>query len=351
MSKKRGNINKRKNDVGKKKCASVYAHGYEKNLQKLQMQRTEKCAFKGLSFENAAQEWLDDVKIRVKESTHANYTYLLIRHILPVLGRKQMSALCSADINRFIREKSENGRLKREGGISNKYLQDIVSVVKSIVAYCEQEHGIPDRIRHIHPPRPEKHERPVLEKAEQDRLTKMLLSSVSLIYLGVLLALYAGLRIGEVCGLRWEDYDADSGLLYIRRTVQRICDNKGGSRLHVGTPKTQSSVRTVPLPLKLCELMSELKGKDDEYIISGTTNPPEPSQLRKSFIKLLLECNLPEIRFHDLRHIFASNCVKLNFDIKSLSEIMGHSDVAMTLNRYVHTNIETKRNFMRAIQV
>ena len=177
------------------------------------------------------------------------------------------------------------------------------------------------------------------------------MSRVSTVNLGILLALYTGLRIGEVCGLRWEDYDSAEGTITVRRTVQRIPDNSGRTRLHVGTPKTQSSLRTIPLPLQLIRLLNKLKADNNSFIITGTEKIPEPARLRSAFKRTLKEYGLRDIRFHDLRHLFASNCIRMNFDIKSLSEILGHANASMTLNRYVHTTLDTKRQYMNLIKI
>ena len=361
MPKKGENIYKRKDgrwegrflteSMGEKKYISVYGHSYKEVKQKLIERRTDSHAASFISFGRAANEWLTDVKPRVKESTYINYEYLLKRQILPQFSGKDMRKLDTGEMNRFIREKSENGRLKGKGGISKKYLRDIVAIVKSVANFCEQEYEIPNKIRNVKTPKVERREGKMLSPAEQQRLTKCLMSRVSTVNLGILLALYTGLRIGEVCGLRWEDYDSAEGTITVRRTVQRIPDNSGRTRLHVGTPKTQSSLRTIPLPLPLIRLLNKLKADNNSFIITGTEAVPEPSRLRSAFKRTLKEYGLRDIRFHDLRHLFASNCIRMNFDVKSLSEILGHANASMTLNRYVHTTLDTKRQYMNLIKI
>ena len=334
-----------------RKYVSVYGHSYKEVKQKIAERRTRENVNTAITFDRVSREWLTDSRQRVKESTYQNYQYLLEKQILPLLSSKKMDEIDVGAINCFIREKSANGRLKNEGGISKKYLHDMVSIIKAVAGFCEQEYEIPDKIRNIRAPKVEKQERRLLDAGEQNVLKNRLVSNLSFVDLGILLSMYTGLRIGEVCGLRWEDYDSDEGILTVRRTVQRISDGNGATMLNVGTPKTQSSARLIPLPAAIQEILNRFKIEGKAYIITGTETVPEPAKLRRDFKKILKECGIPDIRFHDLRHIFASNCVRTNPDIKSLSEILGHASTSMTLNRYVHTTIEAKRAFMNSIHI
>ena len=176
MPKKGENIYKRKDGrwegrflaekKGEKKYISVYGHSYKEVKQKLIERRTDSHAASFISFGRAANEWLTDVKPRVKESTYINYEYLLKRQILPQFSGKDMRKLDTGEMNRFIREKSENGRLKGKGGISKKYLRDIVAIVKSVANFCEQEYEIPNKIRNVKTPKVERREGKMLSPAE-----------------------------------------------------------------------------------------------------------------------------------------------------------------------------------------
>lgn len=137
----------------------------------------------------------------------------------------------------------------------------------------------------------------------------------------------------------------------VNRTVQRISDGNGGTEMVVGSPKTRASQRTIPLPKILCGYLKKLKGDPDQPIISADSSYTEPAYLRKIFKKLLSECKIKQLRFHDLRHTFATECVRLNFDTKTLSEILGHTNVSMTLNRYVHSSLELKRKYMDLLSI
>lgn len=151
-------------------------------------------------------------------------------------------------MNRFISDKLLNGKLKQACGISHKYLRDMLSIVKSVANYCEETYGIPNKIRHTKSINVEKPTITVLEKDDKTTLSKALCKDTKHSKLGILLALYTGLRIGEVCGLKWEDYNETDCTIAIKRTVQRISDGKGSTELLVGSPKTKASQRIIPFP-------------------------------------------------------------------------------------------------------
>lgn len=302
-------------------------------------------------FVSAAKKWLEFTKLHVKRSTYENYVYLLNKHIFPYFKEINMRRITCSVINDFMIEKLTNGRLKRKGGISKKYLQDILSIVKSVVNFCEQEYGIPNKIHNIRGLKAEKPEMKILEQPEQKKLSSALVKEENSFNIGILLALYTGMRIGEICGLKWGDFNEKEGIITVKRTVQRIYDNNGGTVLLVGIPKTQASLRTIPLPGFICRILSKHKDSPEKTILSGNEDYLEPSKLRNYFKCLLKKYNIAEIRFHDLRHTFASNCVQLNFDTKTLSEILGHTNVSMTLNRYVHSSLQIKRKYMELVNI
>ena len=302
-------------------------------------------------FRTVASEWLADVKLRVKRSSYEKYVYILDKHILPFFGSYSMGQLSVRSVDRFMLEKLTDGKLKRNEGISRKYLQDMLSIIKSITYFAEYTYNIPCRINRIRGVKTGKPKTRTLNRTEKERLTKELKTDTSREKLGIMLALYTGMRIGEVCGLKWSDFDADAGTITINRTVQRISDNNGGTVFIVSTPKTEASKRVIPLPDFLLKLLRKMKGNDESPVISNDSTYTEPSRLRRIFRRISAKCGISAMRFHDLRHSFASECVRMKCDIKMLSEILGHTSVSMTLDRYVHSDPEEKRKFMQLIQV
>ena len=168
-----------------------------------------------------------------------------------------------------------------------------------------------------------------------------------------------GIRVGELSGLRWEDFDFSRKKIYIRRTVIRIKNldqvpdpktNKiQKTILYIGTPKTANSNREIPLPDKLVELGKQLMGEKDTYILTGTSKCMEPRIIQRKYSSLLKTCNIPPIKIHSLRHQFSCRWVEQGFDTKSLSEILGHTSVKTTLDLYVHIRSDTKRRYMNEL--
>ena len=165
--------------------------------------------------------------------------------------------------------------------------------------------------------------------------------------LGILLSLYLGLRLGEVCGLKWADFDFENNCVYIQRSVERIPDyddSKNKTRLIITEPKTAASFRVLPIPSRLRGLIYKMMDYSSEFVIPGKTHKyVDPRTLQYSYKKILNECHLRDIHYHSLRHTFATRCIESGMDVKSLSEILGHSSVNITLNIYVHSSLEHKQ--------
>ena len=224
---------------------------------------------------------------------------------------------------------------------SAKYVSDIIIVFKSMSKYVSKVHGYANPLENVVLPKKEKKDMKLLSKSEQEKLCRFVLNKPDNTKLGILLSYYAGLRIGEVCGLKWCDIDLNKGIIKVERTVQRIYEN-GSTRLIMDTPKSRRSVREIPLPVFLVETLKRFKADDSAYVLSGTEKLTEPRTLQYRFKALLKKADLPSINYHSLRHMFATNCIALGFDVKTLSELLGHATVETTLNRYVHSSMERK---------
>lgn len=160
-----------------------------------------------------------------------------------------------------------------------------------------------------------------------------------------------GVHLGELCALKWENIDLEKKILTVRNTAQRI-KNIGGTtatKLVVTSPKSSSSVREIPLPEFIIPLLSKAKANSGCYLLSGTRNIVEPRVMQYRFKRVLSDLSLPDVSFHSLRHGFATNCIAIGVDVKTLSEILGHSSVEITLNRYVHSSMERKAEYMKTL--
>ena len=286
------------------------------------------------------EEWMEAIKLRVKQSTLANYSGKAEIHILPLFGDIQANELDASHVQQFIADKLNSG-------LSSNYVADIVILLKSVMKFAVSRYNIRNRIADVIMPKKKRAEVLLLSKPQQNRLQKYLSANQNLTSLGVALSLFTGLRIGELCALRWSDIDISKKT--ISKTIQRI-KVQGGTQLVITEPKSISSVREIPIPDCILPLLNQYCSKSDFYILSGTKKPVEPRTMQYRFQALLKKAKLPSIHFHALRHMFATNCVELGFDVKSLSEILGHLGVEITLNRYVHSSLERKKAFMKKLK-
>ena len=287
-------------------------------------------------------EWFEAIKFRLKQSTLANYLGKAETHILPAFGDIQADELEASCVQQFIGKKLSSG-------LSPNYVADIVILLKSVMKFAVNRYNIRNRIADVIMPKKKKTEVLLLSKPQKSRLQKYLITNQNLTSLGVALSLFTELRIGELCALKWSDIDLSNRTISVSRTIQRIAA-QGGTQLVITEPKSISSVREIPIPGCIFSLLKNFCSNGEFYILSGTDRPVEPRTMQYRFQSLLKNAKLPSIHFHALRHMFATNCVELGFDVKSLSEILGHSGVEITLNRYVHSSLERKKAFMKKLK-
>ena len=190
----------------------------------------------------------------------------------------------------------------------------------------------------------------IRETFERKRLESYLLHNQNNTNISVLLCLFTGLRVGELCGLKWSDIDFQNGTVSVCRTVQRI-NKHGKSEVAIGSPKSKSSVRIVPIPDFLLAILKAKRKGDDCYIITGTSKPTEPRTMQNRFKSILKTCGIRNVNFHLLRHTYATICIENGFDPKTLSELLGHADASITLNRYVHSSMLMKKNYVSRLKL
>ncbi len=362
MSKRGMNIYKRKdgrwegryiksNINGKKQYGYIYAKTYsevkEKLINKINQsamttdKKTEKILFK-----ESAESWLMSIRNNLKETSVIKYENILIKHIYPVFSNREIEDVTDTEIEVFL-----NGLLiKNSSGDRNlapATVSTVLTVFKGIFRYTSKNKGIklPD-LTGIYIK-----SAPVIVKSleihEQSKLNTYLCSNISLKNIGILLCMYTGMRIGEVCALKWENIHLDKRYISIESTVQRIrhrnaSDHK--TKIIITDPKSLSSIRDIPIPDIIYDILSEIKQNKDVYLLSGKADKiPEPRALQNHFKTVLKHCDINDINFHILRHTFATRCIEAGVDAKSLSEILGHACVNITLNRYVHPSMEIKR--------
>ena len=341
-----GRINRGKRENGRRKFQYVFGKSREQVRDKIiEVRAAESHSTCNFKVSSVLSEWLKETKHCVKDSTLANYTLKAEKHILPAFGDSSLSSISSDDIYSFI-------ELKQGTGLSNRYICDILIMMKSVFKYAVKKYRIYNPMDGIIMPKRGKPEISLLDEDEKNKLHSYITDNQSHTNLGVALTMSTGLRIGELCALRWEDIDLEKRILTVRKTLQRV-QIKGEDRktkLIITDPKSESSKRAIPLTRSIVKYLEEYKSTDENYVISGCQKPVEPRTLQYRFAKILKNVKLPSIHFHALRHMFASNCIKKVFDVKALSEILGHSNVEITLNRYVHSSFEQKREYMDRLE-
>ena len=301
-----------------------------------------------------AEKWLETVHFQVKESTYVKYWNLLYSYIIPELGAMEWRTVNRETIELFCsRMRSVGGQ--RQHGLSAKTVTDIMSVLRRIFYYAA-DHGevMPFNISSITVKKEQK-EMKVLTRNEQDKLYKYLRANCSMRNLGILICMFTGLRLGEICALKWEDISFSEQTIFVHRTMQRIQtrDDPGRkTKIVITSPKSGSSVRRIPIPKELNRILFACRGSGKGYILTGRPDAyVEPRTMERHFAKVLEQAGIEKVNFHALRHTFATRCVEVGFDVKSLSEILGHANVNITLNRYVHPTMELKRKNMQKLSV
>ena len=327
---------------GKKKYGSVYGHSYREAKIKRQdaldniLMNQKPISFRNITINELVEEWLIINRSRLKLSTYQRYCGYLKNHIAPTIGNAKVLYFTPLAIRKY-------SSTLLEKGLSAQTINAILIFTHSVVKYGHNQYGLPlPEFKYF---QTEHKEMRVLSQAEQHRLVEYLKKDMDIYKLGVLIALYTGVRVGELCALQWGDLE--DNCLKIRRTMLRLQkEDAKGTELIIGPPKTKKSIRIIPILSSLKEYISLFDSDHlpGEYLISNQWNhQTEPRVMQYKFQKYLKDLDIQGASFHTLRHTFATRAVEAGMDIKSLSEILGHSNVQTTLNRYVHSSLSHKR--------
>ena len=283
--------------------------------------------------EHISSQWLLYNKHTYKPNTLQKYRYHINKHILPSsLSKKCVCEITSMDLADF-----SDSLINQH--LSRNTINDILMVLGSLLRFTHRFHD--NKLIPVPFVKNDKKEMRVLSRKEQHILEEYINKEMNATKFGVLLALYTGIRIGELCALQWKDID--NGNINIYKTMYRIKKDQR-TEVVIASPKTVSSFRIIPLPAFLKNKIDSFRQEADSYVIGSKKTPfVEPRLMQIRFKKITNQCCFENVTFHTLRHTFATRCVECGFDIKSLSEILGHSDVKTTLNRYVHSSIEQKQ--------
>lgn len=371
MSKRGDNIHKRKDgrwegryQKGRRTdgsiwYGSVYGKSYAdvkeklKNIQQnLVLPKTS--LNKEKTFGEVLELWMANNRIRLKGGSINKYQRIIDAQIASELGDVKLSQMSSAQINSFLLQKMQNGRLDGAGALSATYVKSIMLVINAALKFAVQEEWCTPLKTPISRPVEGKKELPILNLSEQKQLEAHLVCDITPTKIGILISLHTGLRIGEVCALRWSDVDFTQRIIHVRHTIARIPNTDNDiscqSRLILDTPKTKTSRREIPISTILHKVLWELyKVSESAYVISNKDDFVSPRTYEYRYHKILNESGIKSVNYHALRHTFATRCIEAGVDVKSLSEILGHANVGITLNTYVHSSMELKRSQLEKV--
>ena len=340
-------------EKGRKLYRSVYGGSYKEVKEKLAQRNgcPQKTAertgevwsqdpnFHGkILFTDAAEEWFAEVRKSKKQSTYIKYMLIYSNHLEKPFSNMELNKITDS-----------LAAEKFSGPLSNSTRKSIYCVLNQILKFASRKYSF--LVPNLKNPVLESCCKPVevLTRTEQGRLLSSLYSETDLFKTAILLCLYTGLRLGELCALKWSDIDFENGLVKVSSTVQRLYIEGEETRtgLLETSPKSEFSRREIPLSSAVADKIVGFKNRKT-YVFGGM-KPVELRTMQNHFKKIIREAGLPDKNFHILRHTFATNCVEGGTDVKSLSEILGHSDVQITLNRYVHPSMDTKRRYIDSL--
>lgn len=291
-------------------------------------------------FKKVVELWQADKQQYVKKSTFAAYSLLITNHLLPAFAGN--ADIREEDVQQFVFAKLDEG-------LSQKSIKDILIVLKMVLRFGVKYNLIaPRQIDIRFPTERERQEVEVLSKANQRKIMEFVKNNFTFQNLGIYICLSTGLRIGEVCALTWDDIDAEQGVIYVTKTIQRIYlvgEIEKRTEIIIDTPKSKNSIREIPMTRDLLRIVKTLKRvvNGSFYVLTNSATPTEPRTYRNYYKRLMKQLDIPALKFHGLRHSFATRCIESNCDYKTVSVLLGHSNISTTLNLYVHPNMEQKK--------
>lgn len=287
-----------------------------------------------------AEAWKKEKRPYVKQSTFAAYMLILENHVLPFFGEDY--ELNEKEVQTFVLK-------KLDANLSAKSIKDILIVLKMVMKFGVKYEWMKYYEWDIKYPtvQPNK-EIEVLTVQNHKKILNFIHENFTFKNLGIYICLSTGLRIGEVCALKWSDIDVNTGTITVQRTIERIYvieEKRKHTELVINTPKTKNSFREIPMSKELISIIKPLKKviNNDFYVLTNENEPTEPRTYRNYYKKLMRQLDMPPLKFHGLRHSFATRCIESNCDYKTVSVILGHSNISTTLNLYVHPNMEQKK--------
>ena len=334
----------------------VYSKSYSEVKKKLILKRAEyaleenkpsSSMMKDALFSELSEMWLCSIKSSVRESTWIKYRNILKCNIVPRLGNRNLSEIDYSVISALCNDLMESGG-KDQSGLATKTVADALSLTKAVIKYASRMEYITDCTALDVSVKVKNASLRILSVQEQQILISELTEELNLPGVGIYLCLFTGIRVGELCALTWDDISLENYMIHIHRTMQRIQtpDSERKTAILISKPKSQCSIRDIPIAGALREKLVQQAVKEGYVLTGNKTSYIEPRTMQNRFKAIVERCGIRDVHFHTLRHTFATRCIEVGFDVKSLSEILGHANVSITLNRYVHPSMELKQKNM-----
>ncbi|MDE6088865.1 MAG: site-specific integrase [Oscillospiraceae bacterium] len=293
--------------------------------------------------------WLPTKGEYIRESTLANYQQAVSKHILPALGDLSLAELTEQKVQETVLFWLKEGRCDGQGGLSERTVRGMVTFIKlSLKSAAKAGYISRKDFDILFPTQNPTEQVQTFSKQEQAILTQYIYLHLTPKNLGILLCMHTGLRIGELCALQWKDIHLESRTITVSKTLQRIflqdTSGKPSTKITITPPKTRHSVRVIPISSLLYPVLKHVQPKNPEiYLLTGKTSWTEPRTYRDYYNRLLKKLEIPHVNFHGLRHTFATRLIENGADYKTVSELLGHASVTITMNLYVHSQMEQKR--------
>lgn len=336
---------------GKAKYRSVYGNTYDEVKEKRAKAATstdyDNTSYNhDITFAQVAEKWLETKKDVIKVSSYNHYLNQLESHIIPDLVNCRFSSLTSAEINALLKNKINQG-------YSPTSVSGLRTILMMIFHYARKNRIVCNVSDPVFIPQKKKSDIEAFTLAEQSHLDEYLQEHPDQFNLAIYLSLYCGLRIGEICALQWQDIIFTKEIIIIDKTLIRIqkknTSGRAKTEVVIQKPKTESSNRTIPIPSFLIPVLKKYCGKEEEYVITGSEHFMEPRVCLRRFKNIISKIEIADYTFHACRHTFATRCVEIGIDAKTLSELLGHASVKTTLDRYVHPSIDLKKEQMNKL--
>lgn len=366
MSRKGENIYKRKDGRwegryikgytdGKARYGAVYARSYRDVKKKLEEAKKSWDDKQNLdragTMTDVVSRWLSDMSGTLKVSSLNKYDDLLRCYILPEFGESEFSEITNQNLIDFAGMLLANGGVKQQG-LAPSTVAEVMSTMNSIRIYAlRREQAVSFSTECVSIKREQKEIR-VFSLEEQSCLLDYLLENIDPTALGIVLCFFTGIRVGELCALTWDGFSIPEKKMHVHKTMQRIRVDgleKRKTAVRILEPKSACSIRTIPLPDAMIGLLEEFYTPGAFFLTCDKERFVEPRTMQNRFKAALSCCGISDANFHAIRHTFATRCIEKGFDVKSLSEILGHASVSITMNRYVHPTMALKSENMNRL--